>query len=492
MEEGFSQIVLNVKEWEESYPAVMQEFLGTRIPNIKVVGEKVGTLEGSGCAILNCLSKLNWDVEGPFLVLLCAGEGSRLWGLSISNGFIKGLLDVFGKTLIEQSHVQCSDFMSQAPPQFMIVSGTDNIFKPQFEQLRLEDGTLFKQSTSKGLHCFSIPFRVRDENGTILENNFARLSQLGIMVTDKKGTSVAFIEKPTEHEIRQTVDEYCVDTVYANAFIFAMSKEAAQTMKDIYSKRGSGGAMLYERKDFDWSADVLSTLSFIERNKSADKEILLKQWMESGRTNRSKKIYPDDQDWALVLECGLAFHQRFGGVKVLNCGEHSVWYDCGLASEYQTMLLSDKKVRDFLKIGEENVLIHSTFDENVTFGKQCVVVNTKFKKGLKIRVPERTIFVNCEMSSEFEIEGENCVLYGISSSCENVPNLFKKDHVYFGHMSKEGTCMVGSFPIYCNPKNGGKLDSPFPELGRSFRDLQTSRDISLTSIMHTMERNEKN
>ncbi len=41
--------------------------------------------------------------EQPSLGLLIAGEGSRLWGISAGLGFVKGLSNVLGFSLTEQT-----------------------------------------------------------------------------------------------------------------------------------------------------------------------------------------------------------------------------------------------------------------------------------------------------------------------------------------------------------------------------------------------------
>lgn len=60
--------------------------------------------------MINTLKSCNVDsaqdglpAESPSLGLLIAGEGSRLWGISAGLGFVKGLSNVLGFSLTEQT-----------------------------------------------------------------------------------------------------------------------------------------------------------------------------------------------------------------------------------------------------------------------------------------------------------------------------------------------------------------------------------------------------
>jgi hypothetical protein len=45
---------------------------------------------------------VDWCLVVISLVLLVAGEGSRLWGISAAVGMVKGLTNILGTTLLEQ------------------------------------------------------------------------------------------------------------------------------------------------------------------------------------------------------------------------------------------------------------------------------------------------------------------------------------------------------------------------------------------------------
>jgi hypothetical protein len=166
------EVVFNLKLWDADAPSALLRFVATspRLAPLRLsrqngrltcVAEEPGTVVGSGAAIVNSLLACNLSNshpsnstssppssssasasdrgaiargdDRPGMALLMAGEGSRLWGVSAALGFVKGLSNVLGVTLLEQTVRQLLYILDAAPGQgkgMTIVAGTDNILLP--------------------------------------------------------------------------------------------------------------------------------------------------------------------------------------------------------------------------------------------------------------------------------------------------------------------------------------------------------------------------
>jgi hypothetical protein len=474
------QVAINVKSWGSEYAEALAAWLNSRLPvRVAAVAEEVGTMAGSGCAVVNVLHHVDCSAEAaPFVAMLAAGEGSRLWGVSLSVGFVKGLLNVMGRSLIEQSFHQARALLMQAPPGFCLVTGTDNLFEPQHATLRLCDAarTPFAQSPHRGIHTFSIPIRVRRE-GAFLRETFEAVSQLGIMFVDASGASVQFVEKPTFEQIEENVKRFDSDLVFCNAFIFAMSREFAAELRRVYSMRLSTGLRLFESTEFDWSGLVLTPLSLVHAGES------LAVWKSPAcRNASSRKYFPSDADWEVIWNCGVELHRLFGPVRVLDAGETSLWYDCGLCSDL--MALHMRALHD--KLLSEAIFSSQRFGSNIF--AECEgacdmpgVSESVFSscRGLAGAVTgaSKCLFIESEIS-------KNCGLGGVVSSLFYRVDVASLAHVrshtvYFSYLDKSGARHTGEFELEANPKRGDLLGKPIAGIGKSFREIQQARDIKL-------------
>lgn len=147
---------------------------------IEVAMEEVTEYDGSGCALVHTMLALErWEErqkaadpaydEGlPLLGLLVAGQGSRLWGISASTGFVKALVTLFRTTLFELTVAEARMLISQAPQggrDMVLMAGTDNVLVPSIFPLRTVGGGLFSALPSlPSLTLFSKAVAVLDEN----------------------------------------------------------------------------------------------------------------------------------------------------------------------------------------------------------------------------------------------------------------------------------------------------------------------------------------
>ena len=106
--------------------------------------------------------------------MLVAGEGSRLWGISASVGMVKGLTNVLGVSLLEQTAHQGLMLMAQAPARganMVLIAGSDNVVLPS-RPLRDMHGTPFAElrATPGANHffCFSKEVQVLDETDELI------------------------------------------------------------------------------------------------------------------------------------------------------------------------------------------------------------------------------------------------------------------------------------------------------------------------------------
>jgi hypothetical protein len=474
------QVAINVKSWGLEYAETLAAWLNSRLPvRVTAVAEEVGTMAGSGCAVVNVLQHVDCLAQAaPFVAMLAAGEGSRLWGVSLSVGFVKGLLNVMGHSLIEQSFHQARSLLQQAPPGFCLVTGTDNLFEPQHATLRLCDAarTPFVQSPHRGIHTFSIPIRVRRE-GAFLRETFENVSQLGIMFADASGASVQFVEKPTYEQIEENVKRFDSDLVFCNAFVFAMSREFAAELRRVYSARLSTGLRLFESTEFDWSGHVLTPLSLVHA-----KERVAVWNSPSCRTASSRKYFPNDGDWEVIWKCAEELYRQFGPVRVLDAGETSLWYDCGLCSDLMALhmrALHDKQL-------SESIFSTERFGSNIFAGcegardmpgvSDCVFSSCHGLAG-SVTGAKKCLFIESEVS-------KNCDLGGVESSLFYRVDVASIAHVrphtvYFSFLDKKGARHTGEFELEANPKRGDLLGKPITGIGRSFREIQQARDIKL-------------
>ena len=147
---------------------------------IEVAMEEVSEYDGSGCAVVHTMLALQqweehyrgthaeYDESLPLLGLLVAGQGSRLWGISASTGFVKALVCLFRTTLFELTVAEARMLISQTPQGgkgIVLMAGTDNILVPSTFPLRTVGGELFSELPSPpSLTLFSKAVAVLDEN----------------------------------------------------------------------------------------------------------------------------------------------------------------------------------------------------------------------------------------------------------------------------------------------------------------------------------------
>ncbi len=145
---------------------------------------------------MNSQSNLHTEV-GPVLGLLMAGEGSRLWGISAALAFAKGLTNVLGLSLFEQTTHQLIGLLSQAPNRgegLVVVAGTDNVLLPSTYSIyssTAPSGVMHFSSalprdvdhpSGPGNHLFFFSKKVQvldDEGNVISQEVLQELAQLG-------------------------------------------------------------------------------------------------------------------------------------------------------------------------------------------------------------------------------------------------------------------------------------------------------------------------
>lgn len=284
------------------------------------------------------------------------------------------------------------------------------------------------------------------------------------MFSDQNGSSVCFIEKPTRAQVEENVKRFDVDFVFCNAFVFAMGGDAAQGMREIYgAAKLSTGKLLFESAEFDWSGHVLSPLSLVHAR--ADPS----EWFSSVyRTASSKKYFPADSDWKIIFDLAREFYARFGPIKVweilsfclcffnlffqiLNCGEHSLWYDCGLAADVMELSFRPEVEQLFPEVLRHGA---SRFVRSLPIveAADCVFVDSSLSKSV---AANHCLFIECSDVGTAPISGiSNSLFYRIDFAVDSEIKL-QSDTVHFSYIDGQGRRRVGSFPLNENPKNGG-------------------------------------
>lgn len=525
---SFGEISINVKLWNESYAHDVEKFLSLELkssedkgnvssPHVVVVGEHLGTMEGSGCAVMNVVKHMdlkkkkkekssgNNAMDGGgggdassspscSLALLAAGEGSRLWGVSCAVGFIKGALNVAGKTLLLQSVTQASLLLESMPKKncqdWVVISGTDNVFQPSKMPLRLADAssTLLSQvvptKSSFGLFTFSLSIALDDP----------RLPQLGAMAVDSTGAATFFLEKPSVVQVRSLCREEN-PRIFVNAFVFALSRKAARAMQKIWGqkKEASGEKMIWEKKEFDWSGHVLTPLALMH-GKRQD------LWYGPVyRNETSKKYFPNDADWTAIWECAEKFYASFGPIQVIDCGADSVWFDCGLCSDvlqvHRLAFTSDvlRGMFQVDRVGGSNLASRCTGQVEASVAASstgCHFVNCRFEEGVVVKARD-CVFINCLFKRSVALPEDciDCLFYAevFDETVESKAMVPKRGTVYFAFPKASGSLARGTFPVDANPKYGNLLEAKIDGLNQSFRDIQKSRDINLERILLTLQ-----
>lgn len=483
----FAETAINVKLWRDDYAATVEQL----VPGARAIGEHVGTMEGSGCAMLNVMAQLRADasVPRPSLGLLAAGEGSRLWGISAASGFVKGLVNIFGRSLVEQSVVQARQLLAQAPDggrDFVLMSGTDNVFVPQHALKLYDTGLPFAQCASRGLFTFSVPIRVH-EGGQVVPGVLERLSQLGIMLSDGKGNAAMFREKPTHAQTLADLAHFGAHSCLANAFVFALGKEAARYMCELYARplpsslaAGAKPTPLYATKDFDWSGHVLTPLALVHARQHMPHDVA---------------VFPDVADWQLVLDCAQKFYARFGPIQILDAGPEALWYDAGLAADLVSLCRlalapghSGDQVRNTFALAPlradqpPSLLVRCNVHDgaSVTLGRNSIVFNCEFLPGARVTVPDDCVLISCRFGAgEWPAPGSagGALCYGLQPHL--AAPVLARGSAYFAFANDAGVWQHGVFPIDANPKYGNLLSQPIDGIGKSFRELQRDRAVSL-------------
>jgi hypothetical protein len=529
------RIVYNVKSWEEDRVTQMDRFLRASrswllrsAKEVRGLLEALGTLEGSGCAFVNVLKELV-GIGGPALGLLVAGEGSRLWGVSGSLGFIKGLSAVLGSTLIEQTVRQALLLFAQAPRgDLVIVAGTDNVFLPASCPLRVasRDGTAFSEARHGHLFFFSKEQVVLDAQGQVTDPaGLEALTQLGIMLVDEAGRPELFLEKVSTARILEVLRQRGRRSVFFNTFYFAMSPEAAALLTRLYSERTADGQRaLYEVNGFDWSTHVLEPLCGVE---------------EAAWEVRRAAAGPmfAARDWVRLRELALEFRQRLGPPLVVNLGRGAVWYDTGLSADllalHDLAVAPERRLagllrglfelpppgRDLLRVRGPRpprldaapgrvLVLDACFCRGGSVGEGAVVINSIFEQ--ETHVPPGVVVINSHLHSldASALAGGRALVYSVREP--DAPLRLLKDAVHFSVFIKpERAAAVGArpvetgvFPLRVVPKNAGRdvllghynaganQDKPYLvqsllgfSVPLSFRDLQQQRLLSLESTI---------
>jgi len=538
----FKEIVFNLKGWEPGRDVLMEKWFrhsksklirGT--PRIKCALEELGTLEGSGCAMINTLKACNIDsaMDGlssdhPSLGLLIAGEGSRLWGISAGLGFVKGLSNVLGFSLTEQTVHQSLFLLSEAPHRgknMIVIAGTDNVFLPS-QKLSTVDGTPFAQCKNH-LFFFSKEVQVLDEKDQVADKEtLDGLTQLGIMLLNDKSEPILFLEKVSTDRILEVLRQHKKRSVFFNTFYFAMTREGGKLLQQLYSRPASNGKPIYELNGFDWSMHVL--------------EALATPSSEAWAKRNNRKFVQSDADWQLLFELGQEFKAKLGAPAVINIGSEAIWYDTGLANDLvhlyelavsngplnaiMRQLFDLPPHRDVVKSFTNGVkvpakgsylVVNSLFKNGGSIGKGSVIVNSVFEK--RTVIPPNTIVVNSHVYTFVRSSAMGALVYGYADPQTPLQLLPKCAHFSaFAHPVAAKTkeqqqaaeklpvlTLSGVFPLSVIPKDKGtepllnwynvaeRAGKPYlvqQILGfnepLSFRDLQEGRRVSLR---HTLE-----
>lgn len=467
-------VVVNAKLWQPDAAQVLEHHLGMRC-----VGEAPDELAGSGCAAINVLNALRLE-QGERIALLAAGEGSRLWGVSAAVAFVKGLVRLFGRTLIDQSERQARALLEQAPgtaADWVVLSGTDNVFAPQRP---LE----WRHCRSRGLYTFSVPVLVLDPQPA--DGVLERLAQLGILFVDQAThTAVAFREKPTPEQTLADLARHGARSVYVNAFVFAMSVDAARVLRALWSRPlPSTGAPLYTRSGFDWSAHVLAPLAAVHGGQVPGSD--------------ASGVFAAADDWALVCQCAQSFHEQFGPIHVLDAGADALWYDTGLVRDLHhlaTLSLDPGAEGTRLRMlyglptPTASMVVRCTLGDGAQLqvGPGCVVSDCTIGAGVRVCLPANTVLLHCRINgartwpAPDSQEGAMC--YGLRVCGAGDALCLQNGQVYFSFADSDGEWRSGHFALHRNPKHGDCLAQPIEGVGESFRDLQRRRAVSIARTL---------
>eukprot|EP01088_Endostelium_zonatum_P015959 TRINITY_DN4113_c0_g1_i1.p1 TRINITY_DN4113_c0_g1~~TRINITY_DN4113_c0_g1_i1.p1 ORF type:complete len:601 (-),score=113.43 TRINITY_DN4113_c0_g1_i1:41-1843(-) len=508
-----SELAYNVKLWDQEAPKSMTNYLlHSNCPVLKNLDpkkiysapEQPGDVNGSGAGIINTLSACKFESSTPSICLLTAGLGSRLWGVSVALGFVKGLTNCIGsQTVLEQTVNQSLLILSQAPKRgegLVIVSGTDNVYLPtQF--LGAGSNKHFSEFTGPDRHIFFFSKRVPvldDNNKPLSQTLLVALSQLGVMLTKGNDSRPSlFLEKIPPKEIVEVLLKNNQKSIYFNAFTFAFSKECSKRLVELYGHyRLSNGKKLTEVTEkegveFDWSTHFIEPL--IAEAKS--------DWMNRYNTSeKQRKMFPNVKDWEMLFEVAQKIKKEFGGPTVIDMGAEAYYVDTGLASDmkqfYEIMLgqtpleaelkpklgryfgLSPAELRQYTQGGGQSFVCRSTFKKpGSTFGKRVVIINSVFEE--RVDIPDGVVIVDSHIiSSKIQVVPEarqgvqdgnnNIMLYSFIQQNPRfkaeteVLNLLPNT-VYFSYFwknPKEGGKLEiksGLFPINVNPKDKGEV-----------------------------------
>lgn len=496
---------------------------------IQVAMEEVSEYDGSGCAVWHTMSALQnlhtqqsamdpgFDEGLPLLGLLVAGQGSRLWGISASTGFVKALVCLFRTTLFELSVAEARMLMSQAPEGgrgMVFVAGTDNVLVPSTFPLRTVKGELFSDlETIPSLTLFSKAVAVLDESFEPLPNApLDMLEQLGILVVNEEGRPVEFLEKVPKERIVAVLQHHRRRDAFFNAFVFGFRKEAMNLMVEMYSRPTNANPYVSfgVTKDFDFSGHVLEALI------CADQEA----WM---RRHDRKGPFPHVEDWKELFRLAQQFKERMGPIAVVNMGYKTVWYDTGMTSDlldlYRSTVASEDLVlrdtlRSVLGVTEEDfkdgaIVINSSLPEGSTVGAGAVVVNSSFE--VATQVPAGCLVVNSSLHSldcarlpSLPTNSvHDCIVYNYCQPQTSIA--LESGLAFFTAQLTQGTGVevaAGAFPIHVNAKkiehepqhghyntgcNSGKryLDQSIKDFpgGLSFKQLFSSQQVSFPASL---------
>ena len=430
---GIAEIVFNIKNWKNEGEALNDylreskscSWIKRKNVTITRVEEELQTYEGSGCAILNTLAHCARDKCLNSIALLAAGEGSRLWGASATNAFVKALTPLFRHTLLEQTIEQSVYLLSKAPQSdFTIVAGTDNIFIPS-QPLATLNGTPFAESKGN-LFFFSIEKKVLNERGELIsEAILDSLEQLGIMIVDENASKpIEFIEKPPRQQILQVLQKYNKKSVFFNSFVFGFTRQGKAKMIELYSQKVPNAEENYfQRKDFDWSAHVLEPLSICSNPSLNTFEDKKNYWM--ARWNN--EIF-NEAEWLNLLLFANQFVNECGAPVVISLGSDPIWYDTGLCSDlydlYQETVsdntLVRKSLRSWLHLPEEGNIVATKHYGNFEAKENAFVFNSCFKNGGS--VGNKSIVVNSTFEEETHIPDGWVIINSSIKSFSSLPN----------------------------------------------------------------------
>ncbi|KAL6043558.1 hypothetical protein QOT17_023831, partial [Balamuthia mandrillaris] len=535
-----AEAVYNLKGWDSYAGQDMTSFLHhskaspllRSLPRERIVCalEEPGTVLGSGAAILNTLRHCSFmkgghqdasleeeermDEPGAVLALLMAGEGSRLWGISAAMGFVKGLTNILGTTLVEQTVNQLVGILAQAPNKGMdmvMVAGTDNVLLPS-RPLRIPATSSFldretgkHQNQDNGLFFFSKKVPVLNENGEpVTETILEELSQLGIMLVDPKTSyPFLFLEKIPPQQILSVLQAHKQTHIYFNVFYFLFRKQAARVLVESFdskfyalNSRGQrhGQPSLSEffeanKIEFDWSSH------FIEPLILGDEKAWEAKW-QNNEKGIQQTFRHSKQHWMKLFEVAAEFQRAFGRAVVVDVGEDAIWFDTGMASDMRklydlavvpsgapnrknalemrelicglfqvpssTDVYNCTGVEDKLKLpsGEHSFLIvNSVFKNGGSVGHGSIIVNSIFEE--EVHIPEDSLIINSHIYHIDPQSEPRSMAYSYNSTaplqllgeCVHY-SVFMKQKAGGGEDQRQRPLITsGAFPAKVNPKS---------------------------------------